>query len=105
MASGAAAPPRTRAARQADFDRQIEEKQKELDDGKSSRKDTRREEVEWAAMRKVLEGQNRRSQDAAGGPSAAGREWRALSTRHGPKTSTTSCKGGGARRGVGASQR
>ena len=57
MASGAAAPPRTRAARQADFDRQIEEKQKELDDGKSSRKDTRREEVEWAAMRKVLEGQ------------------------------------------------
>ena len=55
MASGAAAAPRTRAARQADFERQIEEKEKELSDGKFSRKDTRREQVEWAALRKILE--------------------------------------------------
>ena len=57
MASGSAAPPRTPAARRADFERQLEEKEKELKDGREGPKANRREQVEWAAQRKVLEDQ------------------------------------------------
>ena len=77
MASAAAAPPRTRAARQADFDRQIAEKEKRLADGKRDTKETKMHQVIWAAQRKVLEGEIAELQKTARSPTAAKRKWRA----------------------------
>ena len=79
MASAAPAPGRTRAERRADFDRQIADKQKELEDGRKSRKDTREEEVFWAAQREALKDQIvelKRQRDAPVSPSASGARFR-----------------------------
>ena len=99
MASGTAAPPRTRAARQADFERQIEEKEKELKDGKEGPKANRREQVEWAAQRKVLEDQIaelKRQRNLPPPPSESGARLRpATATRRPPRAAQEAPRGVG----------
>ena len=98
MASGAAAPPRTHAARMADYDRQIAALQTELDEGRKSRKGAE-EQGHWKVQRadiqsKLAKLKEQRARPAP--PSESGARFRpATAPRRPPRPAREAPRGAG----------